>query len=219
MQLTHKQIATLPLFLGLSSHNLEEIERSVRFTTKYHKKGSVITNEGDMCTALVFVNTGWLEIDTCSNNRSYHLEELIQAPQMIEPDKITGLSQHYHSTYKAYTACESVSINKEDLMRLLSEQMIVRINFLNAVCRRTQQLERIPWQAASGSLTDRIILFIKQRSLYPAGRKVLHIKMAQLATELNASRLDISYALNELHNAEKIILRRGMVEVPALQLL
>ena len=43
--------------------------------------------------------------------------------------------------------------------------------------------------------------------------------MRQLATELNLSRLEVSIALNELQQQEKLILRRGIIEVPALQIL
>ena len=219
MQLNHKKLSALPIFLGLSEKELTEIAGTTRFTPKHHKKGSTTVKEGDACTSLVSVTDGWMEIDTYADNRSYHIEELVQATQILEPDKLFGLSLHYHSTCRAYTTCESVSISKEELTQLLDKFIIVRLNYLNLICRRTQHLERQPWQPKSQELTERIALFIKQHSRYPAGRKVLHIKMSQLANELNVSRLDISNALNSMNEAEKIIQRRGMVEVPALQLL
>jgi hypothetical protein len=43
--------------------------------------------------------------------------------------------------------------------------------------------------------------------------------MVQLAKEVGYARLEISKALNALADAERIILKRGIIEIPALQLL
>ena len=43
--------------------------------------------------------------------------------------------------------------------------------------------------------------------------------MVQLAEETNYTRLEISQALNAMEKEEKIILKRGIIEVPMLQLL
>jgi CRP/FNR family transcriptional regulator, cyclic AMP receptor protein len=219
MQLNYQKLTEIPIFLGLSDKDLVDISRTTRFNLRHHKKGSTIVEEGDACSTLISVVDGWIEIDTYADNRSYHLEEIVQATQILEPDKLFGLSLHYHSTCRAYTTCESISISKEELMLIFDHYMIVRLNYLNLICRRAQKLEHHPWQQRSTELTERIVLFLKQHSLYPAGRKVLHIKMSQLANELNVSRLDVSNALNAMNKADKIIQRRGMMEIPSLQLL
>lgn len=219
MQLNYKNLMNLPLFLGLSDSELKEITRNTRLNLKHHKKGSVIVEEGEACTSLISVVEGWMNIETYSKDRSYHLEERIQAVQALEPDKLFGLSPHYISTCRAYTTCESISISKEDFMQLFERYMIIRINYLNMICRRAQLIEQLPWQHKEKDLCEQIVDFIKNRSTFPTGRKMLYIKMAQLAEELNASRLEVSNALNALNTADRIILHRGVVEIPALQLL
>ena len=79
MQLNHKELAGIPIFLGLSEKDLTEISRTTRFNLRHHKKGGTIVEEGDACTSLVSVIDGWIETDTYSDNRAYHLEELVQA--------------------------------------------------------------------------------------------------------------------------------------------
>ncbi len=219
MQINHNKIAELPLFLGLSEKELTDISKTIRFNCRHHKKGSIIVEANTPCSSLVCVVDGWIEINTHAANHSYYIEELVQAVQMLEPDKLFGISPHYHSTYKAYVTCESVSISKEELTLLFERYMIVRLNFLNMICRRAQKLEQQQWLPRDTELKERIIMFIKHHSRYPAGKKVLHIKMAELAAELNVSRLEVSNTLNALHNEEKIIQRRGMIDIPALQLL
>lgn len=219
MQLNYKNLMNLPLFLGLSEKELMDITRSTRFNLRHHKKGSVIVEEGEACTSLVSVVEGWMDIETYADNRSYYLEERIQAVQSLEPDKLFGLSPHYLSTCKAHTTCESISISKEELTQLFERYIIIRLNFLNIICRRTQILERLPWQRKKTDICEKIVAFVRNRSIYPAGHKRLFIKMAQLAEELCTSRMEISNALNALNSADKIILHRGVIEIPALQLL
>lgn len=203
----------------MSQRQIEEIAHETHFNLHHHKKGTTIIDAGVVCDSLVIVTEGWIEIDTFADNNSYHLTEIVQAPQNIEPDKLFGLSPCYHSTYRAYTSCESITIPKESLNTIYTQSVIARLNLMNAICRRAQQLERQPWKIAPDDLKERIARFIKNHSHYPAGKKTLYIKMKQLAMELNASRLDVSIALNIMAEEEKIILKRGIIEVPALQLL
>ena len=56
-------------------------------------------------------------------------------------------------------------------------------------------------------------------SIHPAGEKKIKIKMTTLAHELNESRLNISIELNKLQDDGLISLSRGMIIVPALELL
>ncbi|MBQ0073215.1 MAG: Crp/Fnr family transcriptional regulator [Prevotella sp.] len=219
MSISVKLIESLPLFLGMTSKQLNEIAKTAHFSQRHCKKGSVIATEGDVCNPLLAVMDGWIETDTSSDNKSYHMKELLQGPEIIEPDKLFGLSQHYHTTYRAYTACEIIGIPKEVLNQLFTEYLIVRINLMNLICRKSQILERSPWKNQKEDLQDRIAMFIRQHSMQPTGKKTLYITMTQLASELNTSRLEVSIALNKMAEAERIILKRGIIEVPTLQLL
>ncbi len=219
MQLNYKNISGLPLFLGLSEKEIKDIARNTRFNLRHHKKGSVIVEEGEACSSLISVVDGWVTIENYADDHSYHIEERAQATLMLEPDKLFGISPHYKSTWRAYSTCESICISKEELMQLFERYIIIRLNYLNLVCRRAQLIEQLPWQRRIKDVTEQIITFIKNRSAFPVGHKTFHIKMTQLAEELNISRTEVSSALNALNSADKIILHRGIIEIPALQLL
>lgn len=208
-----------PLFLGMTQGELDEVMKKMHLALHHHKKGSVIVSEGDECQGLVLLTEGWIEIDTFADNRSYRMTELVQAPQIIEPDKLFGLTRNYRSTYTAYTTCMSLIISKEEIAWLITNHMIARINLMNIICRKAQHLEHLPWKVRKPDIKEHIKLFIKHHCRYPAGKKVLRIKMTQLATELNANRLEVSKALNALAEEEKILITRNIVTVPALQLL
>ena len=82
---------------------------------------------------------------------------------------------------------------------------------------QTQKSSRLLWQHVPTSLEDRIVRFFVQHCIYPAGPKVFYILMNRLAEELNDSRLNVSRALNALQRDEKIVLRRGRVEIPLME--
>lgn len=209
----------MPLFIGLSRKDLEEAIKLIHYNRKHYKKGAAIASEGTPCESLFFISEGWIRIVTESDNHAYRLEETMQAPAIIEPDKLFGMTTSFHSTYIAHTTCEVLEVSKDEIMRLIEQYLIVRLNLLNIICRKTQHLEHLPWTACTDNATSAITAFIKSHVHYPAGRKVMYIKMAQLAKELGYGRLEISKALNSLADAERIILKRGIIEIPALQLL
>lgn len=212
-------ISRLPLFMGLSDKELTEIASDVSFALHHHKKGSVIAESGNVCNVLITVTGGQIACETVSDDHSYKVVENIHTTHTIEPNKLFGLWLRFSSTYYALTPCESVEITKESLHELIGRNFIVRLNFLNMLCRQSQQTEHTAWKVCPKTLEERIVQFIKNRVQHPAGSKSVYITMKKLANELGSSRLDVSNALNRLANQERIILKRGIIEIPALQLL
>lgn len=212
-------IAQLPIFMGLSDKEVSEIATRVPFAQHHHKKGSIIVEAESPCNEMIIVTLGTMECETESDDNSYRLVENIHAIHVLEPDKLYGLEQRYRTTYRAMTSCESIAISKDRFHELIDSYLIVRLNYMNMICRKVQKLEHNPWKACSTDIKQRITKFIKERSIHPAGSKKLFITMVHLANELGCSRLEVSIALNELALKERIILKRGIIEIPALQLL
>lgn len=219
MALQKDKIARLPLFMGLSEIELDRISSEVSFSIHHHKKGSIIAKAGEMCSGLITVTIGQIACETTSDDHSYRVVENIHNTHTIEPNKLFGLQLRYTSSYHALTSCETIEISKESLLELIGRHLIVRLNYLNMLCRNSQKTEHNPWKACPVNLEGRIVLFVKNRVQHPAGSKTIYITMKRLANELCTSRLEVSIALNNLANQERIILKRGIIEIPALQLL
>jgi CRP-like cAMP-binding protein len=212
-------IAQLPIFMGLSEKEIAEIASNVPFAQHHHKKGATIIDAESVCNELIIVTSGTMDCETESDDNSYRLVENLHAIHTLEPDKLYGLEQRYRSAYRATSPCESIAIAKEKFHELIDKYLIVRLNYMNMICRKAQKLEHNPWKACSSDMKQRIAKFVKDRSQHPAGSKKLFITMVRLANEMGCSRLEISAALNELADLERIILKRGIIEIPALQLL
>ena len=116
-----------------------------------------------MCSGLITVTIGQVACETISDDHSYRVVEEIHNIHTIEPNKLFGLQLRYASTYHALTSCETIEISKEGLLELLSTNFIVRLNYLNMLCRNSQTTEHNPWKACPPNLEGRIVQFVKNR--------------------------------------------------------
>jgi hypothetical protein len=103
------------------------------------------------------------------------------------------------------------------VVRLTEQFLIFRINLLNLLATRTQKLLHQPWRHCPQTLRERIIRFMANRCIHPAGPKTFHILMTQLAAEVGDSSLDVSRALNVMQRDGLLTLHRGRIEVPHME--
>ena len=212
-----ERLQSLPLFQGLSHADLSAIVETTRFDFRTIAAGQTIVNADTPCTHLFIVMNGHVEVTTRSDNRSYSLSEQLAAPLQLELERLFGLRQSYTRTVKALEECQVLVIEKQAVMRISAEHLIVRINLLNTMATNSQRSQRQPWRPSPETLAGRIVRFVEQHALRPAGPKTLSIKMQQLAYELNDSRIDVSTALHELHDRGLVSLGRGHIFFPALE--
>ena len=91
------------------------------------------------------------------------------------------------------------------------------MNLLNILSGRAQQLDNYIWSIDGQTLRGRIIRFIQGLSDIQNGAKRLNIKMNDLATVMDATRLNVSRELNALEAEGLISLRRKEIYIPALE--
>lgn len=213
----YDQLLKFALFQGLSRDNLAQVAGQTKFGFLKVAAGQVVVSEDDACTQLYFMLSGLLRADTRSDDRSYSVVELLQAPFILQPEAIFGYNQRYTHTFSAQSDCGFITIGKDEVMRLSEEFLVFRLNLLNLYATQSQKLLRQPWRHRPDTLADRIVRFLSQRCVYPAGPKTFYILMTQLADELGDSRLDISRALNQLQSDGLLHLHRGRIEVPHME--
>ncbi len=218
MQLYDKLLG-LPLFQGMSSSDLQGVVSNVKIGFLKYKRNDTIVEAGQQCRSLLFLLDGDVDVVSSSADHSYRVTESLPAPSLIEPERLFGLTQHYFRTYKTRSLCHLLSIGKDDVIKLSTEYMVFRLNMLNILSTQSQRQQRFLWQHYGDSTRSRIIKFLRQHCSLPSGQKVFHIKMQSLADEINDSRLDVSIALNSMHEEQLIVLQRGIITVPKMELL
>ena len=195
----------LPLFQGLSQSALAQVVGHTKFDFLRHGQGQGVLSAYAPCAI------------TYSDDRSYHVEEYECAPFVIEPERLFGLSQHYGRSYVATTDVDLLRISKSEAIRLAAHFYVFRINLLNILTTQNQRLLHQVWRIHPPTCRDKIIRFLADHCLRPAGRKTFHIGMQQLATHIGESRLNVSRMLHSLADERLLSMGRGTIEVPALE--
>lgn len=209
----------LPLFQGLAKNDFTSILDKVKIHFLKRKAGDTVALGGEDCRELVFLLNGSLVSKTSDRDELYTFYEAINAPFLIEPYSLFGWSTKYVSTYTALTACNLVTIEKAYLLSELNNYEIIRLNYLNILSNRTQNLHDRLWTNLPESLHDRIVEFILLHSYVPGGEKRLKIKMDDLAKLLSSTRIRVSKALNEMQDKHWLTLHRGEIRIPDISLL
>lgn len=206
-----------PLFQGMSGSDLTQVAGHTRFDFSKHAAGKVIVREGTPCKQMHMLLGGTLLVETWSDDHAYRVIEPLQAPWLLQPEVLFGLTQRYTHTYKAATDVNFVTLDKSEVMRLADQFLVFRLNLLGVYATQSQKQQSRPWRRNPATLTERIVRFFADHSIYPAGPKTFYILMQRLADEVGDSRLDVSRVLNALQNRGLLELYRGRIEVPSLE--
>lgn len=210
-------LLSLPLFQGMSQTDFNSLLQKIRLDFIRYEDGDVIIEKGNRCGSLAFLINGTVESSRSGMDGNFTFSELIEAPFLIEPYSMFGRAGSYQRTYTAIGSCSFLMVDKQYIYTELGKYNICRMNLLNILSGRVQQLDSHIWSLDGMSLRERIIRFIKGLSDIQSGQKRLAIKMNDLATLMDATRLNVSRELNALEKDGLISLRRKEIFIPALE--
>ena len=210
-------LLSLPLFQGMSQTDFNSLLQKIRLDFIRYEDGDVIIEKGNRCGSLAFLINGTVESSRSGMDGNFTFSELIEAPFLIEPYSMFGRAGSYQRTYTAIGSCSFLMVDKQYIYTELGKYNICRMNLLNILSGRVQQLDSHIWSLEGMSLRERIIRFIKGLSDIQSGQKRLAIKMNDLAMLMDATRLNVSRELNALEKDGIISLRRKEIFIPALE--
>ena len=145
-------ILQLPLFQGISTRKLTTILDKAVLHFEKKAPGEMIAESGQVCDSLIFILQGNVEKVTQNHERStYKVSEHLPAPYLIEPSSMFGMHTVYRSTYTTLTTVDIMTIGKDTVKDILLKDDVFRINYLNIVCRHSQQMEQKIWDLANYS--------------------------------------------------------------------
>lgn len=213
----YDRLLQFPLFQGMSHADLMQVAGHTKFDFSKLPIGKRLVKEGDACTYLIFLTGGTLVTETLNDDHTCRVEEQVNAPYMVQPERLFGITQRYTTTFRALTPCNLITIDKQEVLLLLETQLVFRLNMLNLMAADAQRLRHNAWRQAPHSLRERITRYFFTHTIYPAGPKTFYILMKHLAEELNDSRIDISNALNAMQTDGLLTLHRGRIVIPMLE--
>ena len=213
----YDQLLRFTLFQGMSRNELMQMAGHTRFDFQRFEPQMTVVKEGDECGQLMFLMKGELDVTSYADDYSYRVVERLSAPWMTEPEVLLGLHPRHTQTLTAVSDCHFIILSKNEIMRLVNDFLAFRLNLLNQLATKAQQRGRRQWHCSAPSLRERVSRFFIEHCSYPAGHKVFYILMKQLANEVNDSRLDVSWVLNQMQADNLLQLHRGRIVVPSLE--
>lgn len=204
----------LPLFQGLCQEDFTNILDKVKLHFTKHKAGETLVESGTPCDRLVFLLKGEISTITTSRNETFTFVEQMEAPYVIEPYSLLGMNVSYTSSYTARTEVDTITISKAFVLTHLLKYDIFRLNYMNLISNRAQNLYARLWEEAPRSLEEKIISFILIHTEKCQGEKILKVKMDDLARCLDDTRLNVSKALNSLQEQNLLSLHRKEIQIP-----
>lgn len=209
----------VPLFQGFSRLDFLDIVAQTPFDFQTLKPHDVLFHSGDESRTLCMALGGEMELEADSPDHRYRLTEYVAAPWVVEPIVLFGLHNRYTRTYRAASTLHVVGLSKQSVVHLLSSYPAFQINFYNLLSTQAQHFERQNWLTATPSLRESFAQFVRERSLRPVGKRLLQVKMVDLAEALGTTRLNVSHLLAELEREGAVSTSRGRIEINDLQLL
>ena len=210
-------LLSLPLFQGMSQVDFNSLLQKVRLDFVRYEEGSTIISAGERCKSFAFLINGSVESSRSGMDGNLIFMEQVDAPCLIEPYSMFGRAGSYQRTYTALTPCSFLMVDKQYIYTELGKYNICRMNLLNILSGRVQQLDSHMWTMEGMDLRGRITRFIKGLSDIQTGSKKMCVKMNYLATLMDATRLNVSRELNALEAEGLISLRRKEIFIPALE--
>ena len=207
----------LPLFMGMGRDDLFEVLEKVTFRFRKAEDGELIIRQGEQCGELTFLMNGALRAETKAPHVELMFSENHSAYMVIEPQSLFGKRPCYKATYRAQGEVSLLSIDKQEVYRLLGSYEIFRINLLNILGSTVERLHEQSLSVTPCGLEGRIALFIASFCSTLKGEKTLRITMEDLARLLDDTRLNVSRVLNKWRKEELIIMRRKEFIVPDIQ--
>ena len=207
----YDQLLRFQLFQGLSRNELLQMAGNTKFGFMKQQAGQKVVQEDQPCRMLYFLISGSMQLTTRSTDGGYCLLEQVHAPWLLQPEALFGASPQFSCTCQTIGACHFITLSKDEVLRLLDDFLIIRLNLLNIFSTMAQKRAMLQWRQAPGSLHQRFVRFLLDRVVY------LSILMTRLASELGNSRLLVSRMLNELQAEELITLHRGRIAIHSLE--
>ena len=204
----YDMLLRLPLFQGMSKEDLFEVFEHTVFRFRKVEDGKLAFRQGERCDELTFLMHGCLVMRTQASGADLAFAEELFAYTALEPQSMFGRSPYYKSSYVARGGVSLLGIDKREVYELVTRYEIFRINLLNMLSSRVENLTERLWQVSPYGLEGRLVLFLRSLCSSFQGTKTLQVKMEDLADLLDDTRLNVSRILNKWKDEGLISMRR-----------
>ena len=104
-----QQMMSLPLFLGMSSNDISNLLTTIPIAYHVYGDGKVVAQADTACNSLICLVRGKMRVSTTADDHGYTIEELFEAPNVVQPERLFGISPPLHPhLHHSRTMCRHV---------------------------------------------------------------------------------------------------------------
>lgn len=155
------QLATLPLFRGITREKMTEIAGMARFNFRKYANNETIAQQGDERTGLLFLLSGCVLLETVDTDKIISITQKLQAPNMVYPEFLFGLNNKYPCSITSVGQTTTVSVSKADFMEIMRRETVFMLNTLNTLSTRAQLPLASTLACAQANATKRLAFWLQ----------------------------------------------------------
>lgn len=206
-------LAELPLFRGVTHERIESVVGTTRFHFLKYSAGSVIANAGESCTHVLFIISGKVKISITNSDERFRISQTLEAPDVVSPDFLFGLSTVYPGTVTAIDNVSVVKVSKSDYLKILKTDEIFLFNFLNYLSMNAQKCVEGVLSMTNGSIEERLAMWVVAMTQPSAKDITIECKQRDLYSMFGVQRSSYMAAINKLVESDIIKYEPGVIKI------
>jgi CRP/FNR family transcriptional regulator, dissimilatory nitrate respiration regulator len=191
-------LAGSPLFKSLTINEIESVLSKVPHKVRKFNSGSLIAQSGEQVNSLMIVISGLIKAEMVDYTGRIIKIEDIPAPGAIAPAFMFGNKNRFPVNVIAVPDTEVLIIEKSDFLKLLRNNDIILVNFLDMISNRSRFLSDKIKFLNFKTIRSKLAMYI----LELAGETKVEIKLDRtqndLADYFGVARPSVARALGEL---------------------
>ncbi len=216
-EIKYAYLKSHPLFASLSEPQIEEACQLAKVKTVY--RGELISYGDTGYSKLHLLIKGKIKITETSDTDAELIKDILTAPDMFGDLGLQG-SFSKEECAEALTANTIVcSFNVNDFKKILQNNIMVALNYANAVNNKLRKLEGRHSDLVFRDAKSRLIRFIKNWARTDGnriGNKIIlnnYLTHSDIAGVISTSRQSVNVLFNELRDAGLLFYDRKCIEL------
>ena len=209
----YKILMGLPIFQGVSHAKISELIEKIKFHFLKYTDGETIVDVDEPCTNLKFLISGSVRLETLNLNRRIKVLQTLNAPNIIGAEYLFGKRTSYPYSVKAHPVAGLMQVEKADFLKILKSDIVFLFNTLNYLSRSSQTPTEAVLSLTSGSVAERVALWIGSLSYRGSSDIVVESKQKDMYTMLGIQRSAYINTLEELRHKGVLDFTSGAVYI------
>lgn len=185
--------------------SLEQLNN--KYPTITYNKNQIIFSEGEKCTKIGIIIEGEITISTITHLEKEETFTIVKKGDIFGNSLIFSSTPYYLGDIIATQKTTICFINKDDLIKELSDDPILLESYINTISDKAIRIKQQNKLLAHKNIRDRILYYFTLQSKKQDSTIIKLPSITKLSTELSLPRPSVSRELSKMED-DKLIIRK-----------